>query len=279
MIKILVDSASDYYMNEIAANRMISVPLVVNLCGTDYVEGINMERDNFYQMLENIHEFPKTSQPSPEAFLTHFRKAKEDGDTIICILLSSSLSGTCQSAHLAKNMLDYDNIYIIDTLAVSHMIRIMADYALKLIADGYTTFEIVEKLEALQPRVKVIAAVDTLDYLHMGGRLSKTAAAVGNLANLKPIITTNPLDGSIVIAGKALGKVKAVSTIMSLLEETPVDTDFPFYSLYTYGTENCIRLENKLEEKNYHIDKRVQVGSTIGAHVGPGAFGVIYVQK
>ena len=110
---------------------------------------------------------------------------------IICILLSSALSGTYQSAVLAKNMVEYDSIYLIDSLSATYTIKIMADYACTLREKGYTAHEIIQAVENLKSRVKVLAALDTLEYLGRGGRISKTAAAIGDLANIKPIITIN----------------------------------------------------------------------------------------
>ena len=278
MIKVVVDSSSDYSLEEIEEKNLCLVPITVTLNGTDYIEGQNLERDNFYHLLENSAEFPKTSQPSPQAFLDVFEQAKEAGDTLICILLSSQLSGTCQSAHLAKNMVDYENIYIIDTLSATYTIKVMADYALSLIAEGYSAEEIVEKIEELKSHVKVVAALDTLEYLYKGGRLSKASAAIGTVANIKPIITLTE-EGTIGVLGKALGKAKAVAGIFNRLQESEIDDRFPIYSLYTYGTENCEKLEKKLAENGFSLDRRLQIGSTIGTHIGPGACGIIFVTK
>ena len=278
MIRVLVDSSSDYMQAEAQKNNLEFVPLTVMINDVTYKSGVELTHDEFYEKLIDGKEFPKTAQPSPQDFLTIFEDAKEKGDDVICILLSSALSGTCQSAHLAKNMADYDNIYIIDSLSAIAGMRIMAEYAVKLSSEGMPASEIAEKIEAIKSKVKIIAGVDTLEYLCRGGRLSRTAATIGELANLKPILTVKP-EGNLEVLGKTLGRVKAINYILNQLENSTVDTEFPMYSVYTYGTENVEKLENKLAKEGYRIDNRCQIGASIGAHVGPGAFGVVFVEK
>ena len=136
MIRILVDSASDYQMEEIQTKGLLLVPITITIGETDYIDGKNLGRDEFYEILSRTGEFPKTSQPSPQAFLDLFLEAKKNGDELICILLSSALSGTCQSAFLAKSMAAYDKIYIIDSLTATYTIKLMADHALQLVKEG-----------------------------------------------------------------------------------------------------------------------------------------------
>lgn len=278
MIRILVDSASDYQMQELKEKHIELVPLSVNIGENAYIDGVNLERDQFYEILQETGEFPKTSQPSPQAFLSVFEDAKEKGDDLICILLSSALSGTYQSAVLAKNMVEYDRIYLIDTLSATYNIKVMADYACRLVEKGMPAKEIVAELEGFKSRVKVVAALDTLEYLARGGRISKSVAALGNLAGIKPVITVNA-EGEVAVLGKCLGKNKAVNHMVKTLQETGVDQSFPMYTIYSYGTENCSRFQNKLEKEGYTIAERLQIGPVIGAHIGPEAFGVVFVCK
>lgn len=278
MIRILVDSSSDFELNELAKWNMDFVPLTITLGENNYQDGIDLNKDQLYEMLSSDDIFPKTAQPSPASFAEIFEDAKEKGDEVICILLSSNLSGTCQSATIAKNMVDYDKIYIIDSLSATHAIRLMVEYAVRLRDEGLSCEEIVAQVEAMKSRCKIIAGVDTLEFLCRGGRLSRTAATIGEIANLKPMITVSE-EGSVKIIGKCLGRLKATSFIMKQLEEKMIDTDYSVYTLYTDGTENVEKLEEKLEKAGYKISGRLQVGATIGAHVGPGAFGVIFVEK
>ena len=278
MVKILVDSSSDYEPEEIKEKGFEFVPISITIGDTDYIDGVSLEKDEFYEILKGTEDFPKTSQPSPQAFLDIFKDAKEKQDTIFCILLSSELSGTCQSAQLAKNMVDYESIYIIDSHSATYMIKILADYAYELVQKNTPAEEILQKIEALKPRVTLFAGLDTLEYLCKGGRLSKSAAAIGELANIKPVITVTE-EGAVGVLGKCLGKNKAIAQVFKHLQESGLDDSFPLYTIYTYGTDNCQRLEEKLEENGYPTSKRLQVGATIGSHIGPEAFGVVFVKQ
>ena len=278
MVKILVDSSSDYEPEEIKEKGFEFVPISITIGDTDYIDGVSLEKDEFYEILKGTEDFPKTSQPSPQAFLDIFKDAKEKQDTIFCILLSSELSGTCQSAQLAKNMVDYESIYIIDSLSATYLIKILADYTYELVQKNTPAEEILQKIEALKPRVTLFAGLDTLEYLCKGGRLSKSAAAIGELANIKPVITVTE-KGAVGVLGKCLGKNKAIAQVFKHLQESGLDDSFPLYTIYTYGTDNCQRLEDKLEENGYSTSKRLQVGATIGSHIGPEAFGVVFVKQ
>lgn len=276
MIKVLVDSSSDYEISEVREKNLEFVPIHVTIGQKDYADGIDFAKDEFYTLLEESRDFPKTSQPSPEAFLSCFRDAQEKGDSVICILLSSALSGTCQSAIIARDIVEYDGIYIIDSLSATYPIKVLADYALRLIGEGFPAEEVVAKTEALKSHVKLLAGLDTLEYLAKGGRLSKSAAAVGELANIKPIITLTQ-EGSVGVLGKCIGRNKAIAQVLKHFQEENIRAEFPLYAIYTYGTENCEKFEEKLAENGYSVSGRLQVGATIGAHIGPNAFGVVFV--
>lgn len=279
MIRIVVDSSADFTQEELLEKGIELVPLSITLNDAVYQDGVSITRNELYEwLLADSNHFPKTSQPSPQEFLNVFDDAAECGDEVVCILLSSSLSGTCQAAFLAKSMADYDNIHIVDSLTATHMIRILALHADRMRRNGSNASQIVTALEELKSKTRVFAALDTLEYLQRGGRLSKAAAAVGTLANLKPIITVSE-GGTVEVIQKCMGRNKTVSFLMNKLQELNIDTEFPLYSVYTYGTENSEFFEKKLTDAGYRIAERVQVGATIGCHIGPGVYGFIYVEK
>ncbi|MBQ2696995.1 MAG: DegV family protein [Clostridia bacterium] len=276
MIKILVDSASDCRNNASLYDGVI--PITVTIDETSYLDGVNLDADTFYKLLTESNSFPQTAQPSPQQFADIFSQAKENGDEVIYFALSSALSGTCQSATIAKDLVNYEKIYIIDTKTATHGINLLAGYAATLTKQGKTAEEIVRICENLKGRVKILAAVDTLEFLHRGGRLSKTAATVGELTKIKPIITVTR-EGTVSVTGKALGKAAARQQVLKQLAALSPDEAFPIYSLYTYGEENCILFEKALTEKGYPLSGRLQVGASIGAHVGPGVYGVLFVSR
>ena len=277
MIRILVDTSSDYTVEEIKANGMELAPLHITIGEKDYRDGYDLSKDKFYELLTSNEEFPKTSQPTPQDFVDIFEDVEEKGDELICILLSSKLSGTFQSATLAKNIVDYDKIHLVDSLGATHMIRLMAGHAQELIEAGKSAAEIVAVLEEMKSKIKVLAVVDTLEYLCKGGRVSKATAAIGEMAKVKPMITV--AEGEVAVIGKSLGKNKAISNLLKAFEECEADERFPIYSVSTLGTENCEVFEKRFTDAGYSFKERVQIGATIGTHVGPGAFGVIFVEK
>ncbi|MBR4138721.1 MAG: DegV family protein [Lachnospiraceae bacterium] len=277
MIKFLLDTSSDFTVEEVKAKGMDLVPLHITLGEADYKDAYDLTKDAFYELLTTNEEFPKTSQPTPQDFVDAFEDAKEKGDELICILLSSRLSGTFQSATLAKSIVEYDNIHLVDSLGATHMIRIMVEYAQNLAAEGKGAKEIVEALEEMKSKIKVLAVVDTLEYLCKGGRVSKTTAAIGEAAKVKPMITV--ANGEVAVIGKSLGKNKAIGNLLKALGECEVDERFPIYSVSTLGTENCEVFEKRLTDAGYSFRERLQIGATIGTHVGPGVFGMIFVTK
>lgn len=279
MIRILLDSSADYTADELKKLDMELVPISITMGEKSFRDGIDITKDEFYEMLTSSNDFPKTSQPSPQDFLDIFEDVKEKGDSIIFLSLSSGLSGTFQSAVLAKNMAEYDEIYLVDTLSATRAIRIMAEYACKLREEGNDAAAIAKALEDFKSRVVIYAAVDTLEYLYKGGRLSKATAAVGELANLKPIIHVSSDEGKITVPGKCLGRNKALATLTKMITAKEIDTTFPIYSLYAIGEENTQKLEEKLALCGVDVTKRLQIGPTIGCHIGPGAYGIIFVTK
>lgn len=192
--------------------------------------------------------------------------------------MSGALSGTYQSAVLAKNIVDYDRIYLIDSRTATYAIRIMVETARKMIAEGNDAETIVAALEKLKGRIRIIASVDTLDYLCKGGRLSATSAAIGNLARLKPIITVSK-EGTVSVMAKKIGMRKTISCLADYMCEHQPDTAYPMYLIYTYGTNNADRMKERLDSLDYSITETLQIGPTIGSHVGPEAFGIIYVEQ
>lgn len=278
MVRFLVDTGADYEMSDLREQGIQNVSMKIQVGGKEYKDGVELGKNQFYELLTTSEEFPKTSQPSPQDFVEIFEDVKEKGDEMICVLIASKLSGTYQSGVLAKSIVDYDKIHIIDTKSVTVANKIMADYGKKLADEGKSFEEIVEELEGLVGKIKILAGLDTLEYLYKGGRLSKTAAAIGETVKIKPIIYITA-EGEVGIAKKCLGKNRAVMDIKKIFMEEELDERFPLYSIYNYGTENTEGLEKKLADAGYTVDGMHQIGASIGAHVGPGAFGVVYVVK
>lgn len=278
MLRIVVDTSADYTVEELKERNLELVSLNIVVDENSYRDIVDITRAEVYDILINQGKFPKTSQPSPQDFLEIYDDAKEKEDSVLVITLSSGLSGTYQSAILAKDMAEYDNIYIVDSLSATYGIRHLVEYACKLRNEGVEAAAIAESLEELKTRIVILAAVDTLEYLYKGGRVSKATATVGDLANIKPIITVNE-EGKVVVAAKALGRNKAISSIVKSLSTYDIDENFPIYTVYAVGEENTMKLEEKVTAAGITCGERLQIGATIGVHVGPGAYGVIFIKK
>lgn len=275
MIRILVDSASDILNNN--KENITVVPLKVNIDNTEYIDGVNLGHDEFYNLLISSREFPKTSQPSPQDFVTAFEAAKENQDELICIMLSSGVSGTYQSACLAKAIVEYDKIHVVDSLSGAYGIYILVQKAQTMIQQGASAKEIVEEIETLKKRIRIFLSVETLEYLYRGGRLDKTAAVIGGIAKVKPVITISK-EGKVEVVAKAIGMVRAMNSIVGYVNEIQPDKQYPLYTICTLGTNNVEKLERKLKESGIEVSEREQLGPVVGSHVGPEAFGVIFIE-
>lgn len=278
MIRIMIDSGSEYLPKEAQAKGIEVLPIVTNVGGNDYSDGFDLGRDEFFELLEETGQFPTTSQITPHVFATKFKEALDAGDEVIAIILSSALSGTYQNACMAQAMVGNEGIYLIDSLTATYPISIMADYAAKLRDEGMPAAQIVEAIEELKGSAKVIAMVDTLEYLQRGGRIPKAAAKIGEAAKLKPVISVTE-KGDLAMISACLGRKRAFDTIMKQLESIEIDDRFPVYAIYSYGTKNCERLEVRLQEAGITVTERRQIGYVIGSHIGPNACGVVYVEK
>ena len=187
-IRLITDSTSD--ISQVQGEKMgiTIVPLKVVFEDGEYLDGVTLTPDEFYQKLTVCNELPHTSQPAPEAFLKYFKEAKEAGDEVIVVPISSKLSGTVQSAAVAKEQCGADNVFIVDSLNATIGLHLLIDIAVSMREEGKSAKEIVEALEAAKERVCLHIAADTLEYLKKGGRITPAAAAIGTVLNLKPVL-------------------------------------------------------------------------------------------
>ena len=278
MVRILVDTSSDYSIEELNSRNIELIPLNITVEDKSYRDSVDVTRNEVYDMLINQGLFPKTSQPSPQDYVEIFEDVKEKGDSMVVITLSSALSGTYQTALLSKDMVECDDIYVVDSLSATHGIRHLCEHACKLRAEGADAATIAKEVDELKSRIVILAGVDTLEYLCRGGRVSKAAAAVGELANVKPIITVTN-EGTVQVTVKCLGRNKAIATLVKNISDYDIDETFPIYTVYAVGEENTAKLEEKLAGVGIQTGPRLQLGATIGVHVGPGTYGVMFIKK
>ena len=280
MIRIITDSAADFEPAELAQKNILCIPLNVRFGEADYQENINLSKPQFYELLAATGEMPKTSQPSPQLLLELFQDAKNAGDEAIYITISSAISGTYQSALMTCELAEYDGAHVLDSRNATGGQRMLVEYAVKLRNQGASAAEILEKVGALRDRIVLYACIDTLEYLYKGGRISHTTYTLGSLAQIKPIIRVAE-DGSIAVPSKAMGMRKGMDLLCKRLSAQVPSPEFPLYVMYTSNRSVAETLAEKFRKLGHQIpdDHIIGVGAAIGAHVGPDACGMIYVEQ
>jgi len=278
-IRIITDSAADFSAAELKQYNITAVPLQVIFGEDAYLDGQTLTPDLFWSRLTG-GENPTTSQPSPDAFLTAFEAAKAAGEDVVCITLTSALSGTMQSATIAASMAEYDgHIHIVDSLVVTTAQRLLVSYACQLRDAGKSAQEIADAVRGLSPRIRLFACLDTLEYLARGGRIPKAVASVGGAVRFKPLITLSP-EGAVELCGKGIGLHRATEALIRQVEKHQIDPAFPVLPLYTCDSANAEALVKKLNAAGIacRAEDLCAVGATIGTHAGPNAFGLVFVE-
>lgn len=275
-VRIVVDSTADLLPHQ--RSRVETVPLTVHFGEQEYVDGVTIRAEEFYRKLETCKDLPKTSQAAPFDFEKVFQSIVDEGDTAVAITISSRLSSTHQSARIAAEEFP-GKILVVDTLQVAISSGILVTHALELLDRGLSAPEIAEELTAVREKVRLLAVVDTLEYLQRGGRVSKTVALAGGLLNVKPIIGI--VDGEIKMIGKARGNKQANALMNREIERLGVDFDKPILLGYT-GTSDELLRRYMEESGDLWEDRQLPssiVSAVIGTHAGPGAVAVAFFAK
>ena len=271
-IRIVVDSTAD--LTPQVRQRVAVVPLTVHFADEEFVDGLDITAQEFYEKLQTSKVLPTTSQASPYAFSAAFGQAVADGEEVIAITVSSQLSGTYQSAVIAAE--DYpDQVYVVDSLNIALGSAILTEYALRLVDEGRGVQEIVTALEAARDRIRLLAVVDTLEYLQRGGRLSKTAAIAGGILSIKPVIGL--VEGQIRVIAKGRGNKQANALMNQEVKNAGIDPDMPAMLGYT-GTDDAL-LEKYCSESGTlwpSETPRSIVCGVVGTHAGPGAVALAF---
>lgn len=276
--RIIVDSTSDL-MPETRA-RVSVVPLTVHFGAEEFVDGVTIDHKAFYEKLVETDVHPTTSQATPADFMTEYEKAAQAGESAVVITLSSKLSGTYQSAVIAAG--DYENIYVVDSSSVTIGGAILTELALQLLDQGLDAREIAGRLEEAKGKIRLVALLDTLEYLKKGGRISKTVAFAGAVLNIKPVVSV--IDGEIQMLGKARGSKMGNNLLVQEIEKAGgVDFSRPVLLGYT-GLSDALLLKyiedsRRLWEGGLEQVRYTTVGSVIGTHAGPGAIAVAFFTK
>lgn len=276
--RIIVDSTADL-MPEVKA-RVSVVPLTVHFGDEEFIDGVTIDHKTFYEKLVETDVHPTTSQATPAGFMEAYEKAKQAGESAVVITLSSKLSGTYQSAVIAAG--DYENIYVVDSGSAAIGGGILAELALRLLDEGLHAQEIAARLEAEKGKIRIVALVDTLEYLKKGGRISKTVAFAGAVLNIKPVLAVT--DGEIQLLGKARGSKMGNNLLVQEIEKAGgVDFSKPVLMGYT-GLSDALLLKyiedsRRVWEGGLAQVRYTTIGSVIGTHAGPGAIAVAFFKN
>ena len=277
-VQIIVDSSVD--VAERFRERLHIVPLIIHFGEEELIDGVTINKEQFYRRLVESEQLPFTSQASPVAFQKVYEEVTQAGDSAVVITLASKLSGTYQSACIAAG--DFDNIYVVDSQTAAIGAGVLTEYALARAEAGADARELASELEQKREDVCLVALLDTLEYLKRGGRISKTTALAGGLLNIKPVLTIE--NGEILLVGKARGSRQGNNLLVEKIRACGgIDFSLPILLGYTGLTD--VFLKKYVEDSRAlwengtdRLDSTL-IGGVIGTHAGPGAVAVAFFRK
>lgn len=286
--QIISDTACDMSVAQMEQMGLHFVPFSISFDGEQYDRDLlDIQRDEFYKKMKDATLFPKTSQPNVKAYIDEFEKSLKKGSDVLCICLSSRLSGSYQSAVNAEYALKEDyperTILVLDSLCVTGIQNILVCQAVRMQEAGKSLKEAYQTLEAIKTSGKICFTVDSLEHLQKGGRIGKAAALAGNILNVKPIIHIE--NGELNPDSKVRGMKKAIHTILDNVHKE-IGNEKELYEINVlYGSAELLEkaevIQQELKEKGYFFSDIpvVQLGMTIGAHTGPTSIGICYMKK
>jgi DegV family protein with EDD domain len=279
-VAIFTDSASDLDPAEAAATGIGIVPLLVNFGNQSFRAGVELSTADFWdRMTAPEAPFPTTAASSPGEFKEAYEAAFASGaDAIVSIHVAGTLSATIKSAQIARDMLPDREIHVVDSLGASLAEGILANMAVELAAEGRAAAEIAEILEARAPDMVLYVALETLEYLRKGGRISGAQAAIGTLLSVKPIIVVK--HGAVETGDRVRTRSKARERLIEMICQRPIERLAILHSLSpdveAFRAELLARIPDAPAVEDVPI---ALVGASIGPHVGPGCVGAVALYR
>jgi len=275
-IKIITDSTADL-SKEIYDKYDIEVlPLLINFGEDSYLDGVEINPDKVFERIEKENILPTTAQVIPNRFIESYKKYLNEGYTIISIHMSSAMSGTYQSACIAKEALETEDIVVIDSQNVTAALGMLVLKTAKLREKGYDILKMEQELNRIREKISVSIYFDSLEYLVRGGRISKTAGIVGSMLGIKLILEIK--DGLMAVKDKIRGNKKSIKKIISDLESVTLDEDVPVILIDVNNIEIKDALKEYMETNNVNFVE-CPVGSSVCIHSGPGCCGLVFLTK
>lgn len=275
-IKIITDSTVDLSRDLIDQYGIEVMPLMVSFGDESYLDGVDIKFNEFLEKMKQSSIFPTTSQINPTRFYEVYKNYLKEGYKILSIHLSSKMSGTYQSACIAKDMINTEDIVVIDSVNVTSGLGVLVLKACMLREEGKDIGYIESEIKGAIPHVKSALAFESLDNLVKGGRLSKAAGAIGSVLNIKLILEVK--DGEMAVMDKVRGTKKAIRTILDYIDEKGIKQGEPCIVLNAENQEILDALrENMRERKQEFVE--AEVGCVVGTHSGTGACGVFFIEE
>ncbi len=268
-IKIVTDSTADLPPALAEELGITVVPLYVRFGGEVYRERVDISEDEFYQRLMNDPVHPNTTQPTPQDFANVYRELSKQADGIISIHISGKLSGTCNSALMAKDMLETKcPIEVIDSQVLTMALGLLVIVAATSAKAGESLEKVVEEVKQTIPKIHLRELFDTLKYLLLGGRIGKAKALLGSILNVKPILSLK--DGEVVPMAQAHTRAKGIDKLFDFVKNTANIQDLAIvYSTTPDEAQNLAERIGSIFDREKIIIARV--GPALGVHMGPGA--------
>lgn len=271
-VKIIVDSTCDFSAEERQALGIEMIPLTVQFGDEIFRDGIDITKEEFFQRLRASKELPHTSQINPATFLETYEKLGEDGSELLVMTISKNLSGTYQSACVAAEQYT-GKIRVVDSSLATTAFAIMVKLACRMRDEGRSVDEIADYLEKIRERLVIVCCLNTLEYLHKGGRLSATVTILGGMLNIKPVVLIK--DGHIDILHKARGLKAAARWMVDYVAETGFDASLPIGFIHSDYPEGAEEVRSMFAEKATWGEEMIQgIGPVIGTHIGDGCVAI-----
>lgn len=280
-VRFIVDSGSDIMPAECEKIGAVHLPLKVLFGETEYLDGVNLSHREFYEKLIESDEMPTTCQIPPAEFETAYRQAVDAGDDMVVIALSGRLSGTYQSAMIAAQEFP-GRVFVVDSENVTVGQRVLVMRGVELREQGMGAEEIARVLDEEKKHIRLLALVDTLEYLKKGGRISAATAVVGGMLSIKPALAVE--NGEVNVVGKTRGSKKANNLLRELIANCGgINFEKPFALAYSGLSDELLKkyIEDSAELWQGQAEKLplYTVGCAIGTHAGPGAIAVAFFEK
>lgn len=278
MVQIITDSTCEFSQKEQIDMNITVIPHRVCFGNVSYKDNIDITREEFYEKLATVQELPTTSQINPSEFEDVFQKVKDKNDQAVVLVITSELSGTYQSASIASDTVNSNNIYLVDTNTGSFGLALLVKEAVKLRDAGMMAKDIALKIHSLSKRIKMFAVIDTLKYLKIGGRISASTAMIGTILGIHPIMEVR--NGKILAVDKVRGFKSGMKKLLDYLEREPADLSYGLSLAHSNSMDKLERFMEYLKTTIKTDDIIVtNIGSVVGAHTGPGVIGISYIAK